>query len=139
MQYETLMEYKSPVPQHGILNLTPLIDIVFLLLVFFMLTAHFVEEKQIALQLPAAASSEALSTEDVVTISIDQTGTYHLSGEPVHAEVLQSRLKQILAQSPKLILQLKADHQVSYDKVVHVLDSARIVGIDNMDIVTESE
>lgn len=134
------MQYKSPVPQHGILNLTPLIDIVFLLLVFFMLTAHFVEEKQIALQLPTAASSETLSNEEVVTIiSIDQTGIYHLSGKPVHADVLQSRLKEIFTQSPKLILQLKADHQVSYEKVVHVLDSARIVGIDNMDIVTEAE
>lgn len=139
MQYESLMQYKSPVPQHGILNLTPLIDIVFLLLVFFMLTAHFVEEKQISLQLPTAVSSEALSNEAVVIISIDQTGIYRLSGEPVHADVLQSRLKEIFTQSPKLILQLKADHQVSYEKVVHVLDSARIVGIDNMDLVTESE
>ena len=139
MQYESLMQYKSPVPQHGILNLTPLIDIVFLLLVFFMLTAHFVEEKQIALQLPTAASSEALSSEEVVTVSIDQAGMYYLSGEPIHADVLQSRLTQLFTQFPKLILQLKADQQVSYEKVVHVLDSARIVGIDNMDIVTESE
>ena len=133
------MQYKSPIQQHLTLNLTPLIDIVFLLLVFFMLTAHFVEEKQIALQLPKGVSSEALSTEEVITISIDQAGIYYLQGEPVHADVLQSRLKAVYTQAPKLILQLKADHQVSYEKVVHVLDSARIVGIDNMDIVTESE
>ena len=68
------MSYKSPA--HGLttLNLTPLIDIVFLLLVFFMLTAHFVDEKQIDLTLPGAVSAEAVNKELPVTVSIDRGG-----------------------------------------------------------------
>lgn len=132
------VHYKSPVQQHAILNLTPLIDIVFLLLVFFMLTAHFVDEKQIALQLPNADSATDLSVESIITVSVDVAGIYYINGEAVHAHALRERLAVEYGKNPKLILQLKADQQVSYRHVVHLLDDARLVGIANIDIVTES-
>lgn len=132
-----LVRYKSPVQQHGILNLTPLIDIVFLLLVFFMLTAHFVDEKQIALQLPSAESAMDTHVEDIVTVSIDAAGIYFIDGEALHAHMLRERLKVEQGKNPEIILQLKADQEVSYSKLVHVLDSARLVGISSIDIVTE--
>lgn len=132
------MHYKSPVQQHAILNLTPLIDIVFLLLVFFMLTAHFVDEKQIALQLPNADSATDLSVEPTIAVNVDATGIYYIKGDAVHAHALRERLTVEYGKNPKLILQLKADQRVSYSHVVHVLDNARLVGITNIDMVTES-
>lgn len=130
------MSYKSPA--HGLttLNLTPLIDIVFLLLVFFMLTAHFVDEKQIDLTLPGAVSAEAVTKELPVTVSIDRGGIYYINAEVVHAQLLEQRLGLLFSEHPDRLLRLKADGQVSFEKIVQLLDVARILNISNLEVAT---
>lgn len=130
------MSYKSPAHSLITLNLTPLIDIVFLLLVFFMLTAHFVDEKQIELTLPGAASAEAVAEEEPVIVMIDQAGIFYINSEVVHAQLLEQRLAVLFSNHSDRLLRLKADSQVSFEKVVKLLDIARLLNINNLEVAT---
>ncbi|BBB24970.1 ExbD/TolR family protein [Amphritea japonica] len=130
------MSYKLPAHSLTALNLTPLIDIVFLLLVFFMLTAHFVDEQQIELMLPGAVSVETSPEEEPVVVSIDRTGIFYINSEVVHAQLLEQRLKSLFEASPDRLLRLKADHQVNFAKVVTLLDIARLLNISNLEVAT---
>ena len=130
------MSYKSPAHSLITLNLTPLIDIVFLLLVFFMLTAHFVDEKQIELTLPGAVSAETIADEEPVIVMIDQAGIFYINSEVVHAQLLEQRLAVLFGEHPDRLLRLKADSQVSFEKVVHLLDIARLLNISNLEVAT---
>lgn len=131
------MDYKSPIQQNAILNMTPLIDIVFLLLVFFMLTAHFVEPKQLEIQLPTSSTGDDISELKTVLVSIDQNGIYYIDREAVHENVIEARLKSLHQQSPDLIVQFQADQQSRYDKIIYVIDIIRRAGINNLELMTE--
>jgi biopolymer transport protein ExbD len=131
------MDYKSPIQQNAILNMTPLIDIVFLLLVFFMLTAHFVEPKQLEIQLPTSSTGDDISELKTVRVSIDKSGTYYIDEEAVHENIIEDRLKALHQQSPDLIVQFQADQQSRYDKVIYVIDIVRRAGITQLELMTE--
>lgn len=131
------MSYQSPLQQNAILNLTPLIDIVFLLLVFFMLTAHFVEPKQLELQLPGSTAGEDVSEDKVVLITLDRKGIYHFNDEPIHRGVIANRLQQLHKTSPDLIVQVQADQHSRYDNVIYIIDLVREAGISNLELMTE--
>ncbi|WP_428036284.1 ExbD/TolR family protein [Amphritea sp.] len=133
------MSYKSPAHSLITLNLTPLIDIVFLLLVFFMLTAHFVDEKQIELTLPEAASAEAMTEVEPVVVSIDPSGSFYINSEVVHGQLLEQRLQLLFSDNPDRLLRIKADSQVSFDKVVTLLDIARLLHISHLEIATREK
>ncbi|EAR61806.1 ExbD/TolR family protein [Neptuniibacter caesariensis] len=131
------MDYKSPIQQNAILNMTPLIDIVFLLLVFFMLTAHFVEPKQLEIQLPTSSTGDDISELKTVQISIDKSGIYYINEEAVHENIIEDRLKTLHLQSPDLIVQFQADQQSRYDKVIYMIDIVRRAGITQLELMTE--
>ena len=77
-------------------NLTPLIDIVFLLLVFFMLTSHFVRDEVLNIDLPEADSGEALDEPQQIEVIITETGEYSLNSQIVTLEVLEIQLIEAL-------------------------------------------
>ena len=131
------MQYRSPVQQTAILNLTPLIDIVFLLLVFFMLTAHFVEEQVVDLALPTADTGDDLIAQQAHKITLTPSGAMFLDGEPIHANVLSHRLAALMQTKDTLVLQLAADKETPFEHIVQVLDVARALHIDNLEILTE--
>ncbi|MBN0986350.1 ExbD/TolR family protein [Amphritea pacifica] len=133
------MSYKSPAHSLITLNLTPLIDIVFLLLVFFMLTAHFVDEKQIELTLPEASSAEEVKDAEPVVVMIDAAGTFYINSEVVHGQLLEQRLQRLFSDNPDRLLRVKADSQVSFNRVVKLLDAARLLHINNLEIATREE
>lgn len=134
------MRYSLPVKSHSLLNLTPLIDIVFLLLVFFMLTAHFVDEQQIVMQLPQSSSEEALAQTQVVTIAIDAQGQIYLDNAVIDKPDLPLRLQALSGQhvADTLHIQLRADQTTSFEHIVYVLDQVRQTGLTQLEIVTNS-
>jgi len=118
-------------------NLTPLIDIVFLLLVFFLLTAHFVRDEGIAIQLPQAESAVASDENAAIEVVLDGSGRILMSGEPVDAGSLQQRISEALAGKTKKWVTLRGDRQAQLQTTVAVLDAARKAGADSVDVVTE--
>jgi len=118
-------------------NLTPLIDIVFLLLVFFLLTAHFVRNEAIAIQLPQADSAVASEEDAAVEVLLEGDGVIRLNGTIVQSSELEQRIRQALAGKPKKWVTLRGDRQANLQAAVAVLDAARKAGADSVDVVTE--
>lgn len=120
-----------------VLNLTPLIDIVFLLLVFFMLTAHFVEDEGISIDLPDASNVASVEDEGVVEVVIGSDGRLLVEGEAVEPERLEQTLRGALHAPGKRLVRLRGDHESRLGLAVKVMDAARGAGAEAMDILTE--
>jgi len=134
-QFETHFEasHRSAQP----LNLTPLIDIVFLLLVFFMLTAHFVRDEGLPIELPEAESAVSLENNKPVEIAISADGRITHEGRVLSPELLQSTLTSLLATKLEKRVVIRGDVGTSLGDSVKVLDAARMAGASGVDIVTE--
>ena len=118
-------------------NLTPLIDIVFLLLVFFMLTAHFVKDESIAIELPQAESAVSRDEEAALEVLLDQEGCIHLGGNMVAPDQLEQQLRLQLQGREKKWVTLKGDKGADLGGAVTILDAARRAGASAVDVVTE--
>ena len=118
-------------------NLTPLIDIVFLLLVFFMLTAHFVKDESIAIELPQAESAVSRDDEAALEVLLDKEGCIHLNGTMVEEENLEQLLRAQLQGREKKWVTLKGDKGADLGGAVTILDAARRAGASAVDVVTE--
>ena len=108
--------------------LTSLIDIVFLLLVYFLLTSNFIEQDSIDVSLPEATSIPA-GDQDQLVITIDRQGSCYLGGVRISEESLASELAVRLRSDPLRGVLVKADRRVVYDRVVRVMDLARRQGV----------
>ena len=118
-------------------NLTPLIDIVFLLLVFFMLTAHFVRDEGIAIQLPQAETAVSREDDAAVVVVLDTDGRIHLAGEIIEATALEGALRRALQTRSKKWVTLRGDRASDLGNAVAILDAARKAGAETVDVVTE--
>jgi len=121
----------------AVLNLTPLIDIVFLLLVFFLLTAHFVEDEAISIDLPEASSSALTNDDEYVEVIITSDGNLLVDGKTLATDVLESKLRGALHAPGKRFVRLRGDTESRFGLAVHVIDAARSAGAESLDILTE--
>lgn len=118
------------------LNITSLIDVLFLLLIFFMLSSTFIEHPAIQLDLPEAASAESTRT-DSLTLSITPAGDLFLNGVPIAMEALGRKLHTAVAAKPDLTLILKADTTVPYGTVIEAIDAAKQAGVRRVTAFTD--
>ena len=117
------------------LNLTPLIDIVFLLLVFFVLTTHFVEEGGVAVRLPSAEAI-AERPEEPVTVTVTREGTVFLGASPVALEELAARLRAEVGGGARAVV-VRGDREAPLQAAVSVLEAARTAGAARLVVATE--
>ena len=119
-----------------VLNLTPLIDIVFLLLIFFMLTSHFIEEQVIPVDLPVADSGSTGEDKRFVEVVITPEGGVLVDGSPVSPEHLEQTLRGALHAPDVRFVRLRGDRAAGLGLAVRVIDAARSAGAESLDIVT---
>jgi biopolymer transport protein ExbD len=133
------MAYEYPRQRRSshVLNLTPLIDIVFLLLVFFMLTAHFIEDQAVDIQLPKAVSAQPSSEDDTVEVVMLPTGKILVDSHPTSLENLEETLRGSLHAPGKRYVRLKGDQSAKFGLGIKVIDAARNAGAESLDILTE--
>ena len=118
--------------------LTSLIDIVFLLLIYFLLTTNFMVEEGIKIKLPHA-SAAAPQTEEVITIYVDQQGTAFLGTEEVSLAKLLDRLRDMIGGHENKLVVIRADRRVILNKAVKVMDIAKAAGAGRLCLATEKE
>ena len=120
------------------LMIIPMIDIVFFLLVFFMLsTLHMVEQKTLPVQLPAAQVSQGDSKKQIaVTVTVN--GQIYIEDEIVPVELLKERVKAELSRQQDAFFVLRADRNVEYGRVVAVMDALKAVGVQRLSVATEA-
>ncbi len=112
-------------------NLTPMIDVVFLLIIFFMVGTQFTEsERDIAITLPGAgAINTMLAPPDRREITVSADGTLHLDGQGVTAEQLMNQLQQMRSSYPDLRVVVRADANAKYQHVVTAFGAANRAGV----------
>lgn len=123
------------------INLAPLIDVVFILLLFFVVTTTFTRETQLKVDLPEAVSGTALETSTSkqleVLVSID--GAFELNGNPLPTNDLNTLMEALRIESDgdtSLPVMLSADAQAPYQSVVTAMDAASKLGFAHLRITT---
>jgi biopolymer transport protein TolR len=128
---------QSPTQPMAEINVTPLVDVMLVLLVIFILTAPFLASS-IPLQLPrAAVSLPAPQAGQALMLELDRSGQAVLNGEKLADEALVQRLTAVAVSRSEAELQLRADRSVPYGRVVQVLALAHQAGIVRVGFVTE--
>jgi len=118
------------------INVTPLVDIMLVLLITFMVAAHFASESAIKINLPQAATSEAAAT-TAVTVSLDAQGQIHLLENAVDLNGLKSNLEREARTHPGVRVTLAADGGLPYEQVVAVLDTIKQAGVTRVALAAE--
>ena len=129
------------------LEITPLIDVVFLLLVFLLLTMTFTEEKPdieeaiIDIQLAKSSTTESTPPPQSVTLLVNERGELYQSdvAVPKTQDELKLYLAEKLISTPDLNVSVKADHRASHGQVIDALDLLKSLGIKRVNLVIEKK
>jgi biopolymer transport protein ExbD len=119
------------------LNMTPLIDMVFLLLIFFVLSSHFISEKGFKIKLPKAISAQAQRNEQV-TVFVNREGDVFLNDAQVQLDKLKALVNSELNKADSKTVVIKADEDVSLGLAVKVMDIAKEANADGLVISTKT-
>lgn len=122
------------------LNLTPMIDVVFLLLIFFLVATRFAEEdRKLEVILPSASEAMPMTVEPRhLIINIDEQGDYFVEGNRMNLEDLDRVLEHATVNNPlSQAVNVRADKRVPFDAVVQVLDLCKRYAVENYSIDTE--
>jgi biopolymer transport protein TolR len=120
------------------INVTPLVDVMLVLLIIMMIVAPLLQQG-VPVTLPLAAnSSEKPETQDQTVVTIDRAKAVYLNAVPIPAGQLQSRVTAVLEDKSDKIVIIKADEEVPYSAVMDTMDELRAAGIEDMGLITET-
>ena len=120
------------------INVTPLVDVMLVLLIIMMIVAPLLQQG-VPVTLPLAANStEKPETQDQTVVTIDRNKDVYLNAVPVAQSQLQSRIKEILEDKSDKIVIIKADEEAPYSAVMDTMDELRHAGIEDMGLITET-
>ena len=120
----------------GKLDMTPLIDIVFLLMMYFMLTSTFIMQPGIKINLPSALSTESMEKKQVI-VCLTADGSIFYEEKNITIEALKNILETESRRNPEIMLIIKGDYDVVHGKVVDVMDLAKVSGVSSLAIATQ--
>jgi biopolymer transport protein ExbD len=121
-------------------NLTPLIDVVFLLLIFFMVSTTFIRESEIELTLPEASAEVRENPVDTIEIAIDKTGRFFVNGNALintQLATVRQALNDVRPADAEPVVIISADSNATHQAVVTVMDAARQVGLTRITFPTK--
>ena len=118
--------------------LTSLIDIVFLLLIYFLLTTNFMVDEGIKIKLPQAKAA-APQTQQEITVYVDREGRGYLMNEELPMDRLFRRLKEMIGNDKDRLVVIKADRGVILNKAVKIMDIAKAAGAGRLCLATEKD
>ncbi|WP_298213300.1 biopolymer transporter ExbD [Acidovorax sp.] len=135
MSFGRLERTSGPQPMSDI-NMTPLVDVMLVLVVIFILTAPLLASS-IRLDLPRTEGATPGTAPQFVTLVVDASGQAFLDDQPLSQAVLAERLHHIGAERPDTEVQLRADVAVPYGRVVEVMGAAHLAGLQRIGFVAE--
>jgi biopolymer transport protein ExbD len=126
------MRFRRTTEQEPRLGIAPLIDIVFLLLIFFMVTSHFDVASGVRIRLPRMSQHIYGSEEFKMRVLLDRKGQIYLEGDRLDSKTLSQRLKDAVAENGVVHLVLEADEDVRHGLVVQVMELAKRAGVHSV-------
>ncbi|MFB6263295.1 MAG: ExbD/TolR family protein [Bradymonadaceae bacterium] len=126
--------------EHPEMEMTPLIDVVFLLLIFFLVTATFAQKRESSLpvDLPEAATGTDSDSKKPVVVRVAEDGSVAIEAEVVpETGDLTSRLRRLHRERPDAVVSLRGDKSATHGRTIEVLDAIRRVGFERVRLITE--
>lgn len=120
-------------------DITPMIDVVFLLLIFFMLSTTFIVSPGITISLPKSSSETIKKEKEEIKLAISEDGDIYMEKEKVDTDRLKSIFINASKSSLESIVIISADEKAAHGKVVEVMDLAKKSGISRLAIETEAK
>ncbi|MCU0698530.1 MAG: biopolymer transporter ExbD [Myxococcaceae bacterium] len=111
------------------INVTPLVDIVLVLLIIFMVTANFIVRETVEVDLPKAANSNDKTVQGPVMITLDKDANVFLDGAPTDMTALLGKMKEAVEKDKEVRAIISADQSLNYGKVMNVIDLVKEAGI----------
>lgn len=136
------MNFRAPQSDDVDVNLTPLIDVVFLLLIFFMVSTSFVKESQIKLSLPEASDEVQELPADTIEVAVDENGVWFVNGHALADRsdaALSSALAEVSREQGEPVLVISADRSTPHQDVIDIMDVARRLGLSRITFPVEVE
>jgi biopolymer transport protein ExbD len=121
-----------------VIELTPLVDVVFLLLIFFLLTATFVRNPNIPIRLPEASVNQVTPQKRDLTVGITTEGELRFEGKNITSARLRREMQKVHTEAPESMVLIQADRQSRHGRVVEVMDLAKQVGFERIGIAIET-
>ena len=117
-------------------NLTPMLDVVFIMLIFFIVTASFVKEAGIDVNRPSAATAERKEKGNIL-VAISENNQIWIDRRQVDPRALRANIERMHAENPNAAVVIQADEESKNKLLVQVMDAARTVGVKNVSIAAE--
>jgi biopolymer transport protein ExbD len=133
------MKFSKVKEEEPRLGITPLIDIVFLLLIFFMLTSHFHVASGLPIRLPKIAQKAYDSEQHKIILVIDRHGRIYYKGKKIDLKKLDAELRRTVEKEGRVHLLLEADKEVKHGRVVQIMDHAKKAGVSSIIIAAQWE
>ena len=132
------MRYRNQTEEEAQIDISPLIDMVFILLIFFMVTTTFVKDMKLDLERPSAASGVSASAK-AIRVFIDSQGDVYVDNQQVRIYSLQSKLRDMLRVSTDKSVLVVTDENVPAKTVLRVVDQSKLSGATDVGVATEQE
>ena len=122
------------------INVTPLVDITLVLLIIFMVTARFIAEPSIGVNLPKTSEKGGgQASDNNVFLTVNNKREVYLNNKLVPADQLPTQIRELLQKKPNLNLVLRADKNVPHGEVISILDTVRAAGVTQFGIAVEGQ
>lgn len=122
----------------GGIDISPLIDVVFILLIFFMVSTTFAKDMELELERPSASSASAAPTE-ALRVYIDRDSVLYVDGSAVQPWMLQSHVRDYLRGAPDSPVLIVTDRGVPAERLIDAVDQCRLGGAVDVGVVTDRE
>ncbi len=135
------MKFRRQRTEEDVVNLTPLIDVVFLLLIFFMVSTTFTKETHLTVTLPESNGEPQPQTQQPMIVVIGADGSYGINGKGLvnnKASTLRTALEQLAGSNRNQALVITADAKTPHQAVITVMDVAGQMGFVNLSITTQA-
>lgn len=119
------------------INVTPLVDVMLVLLIIFMVTANYIQNDSIGLSLPKSETAKGNSEPTDLEFTIKSNGTYLYKGESIELASVEGIIEEEKKVNPKLEVTVSADQDVSHGKVMKLIDTVRKNGVTDFAISVE--
>ncbi len=123
-------------PEESDVNLTPMLDVVFIMLIFFIVTASFVKESGVEVNRPDAATAIRQERGNIL-VAITSTGQIWIDRRQVDPRAVRANIERLHAENPQGAVVIQADTDSKNGLLVHVMDAARLAGVYNVSIAAE--
>ncbi len=120
------------------INLTPMLDVVFIMLIFFIVTASFIKESGIDVNKPPAATDGPIDNVSIL-VAISENNDIWIDGRMIDPRAVRANIERLHAENPKGAVVIQADKQSINDTFVHVMNAAREAGVYDIAIATLHE